>query len=481
MNAKFFVKAHYLPTILACTILAGCASSPDNAVNHSSSRQSPVFFDSVKAPQFSSTPYVRFEHEAWTQDAVIYQINTRQFSKEGTFNAVQQQLPRLKELGVEILWFMPIHPIGEMHRKGKLGSPYAVKDYFTVNPEFGTEEDFKALVQAAHAQGFKVILDWVANHTAWDNVVREAHPDWYSKNDEGQLHSTPWFDWDDIVELDYSQPDLRQYMTEAMLYWVREYDVDGYRADAAGFVPLDFWETATAELRKIKPVFMLAEWENRDLHAFAFDASYSWTWWDVMHDIAQGKKDVSALFGYYAWDVKYYPENAYRMLYVTNHDKNSWDGTEFEIFGDAVEAVTVLSFVSKGIPLIYNGQEAGNAKRLAFFERDPIHWQTHPHEKLLKALIDLKKKQPALWNGHFGGVVQQVKNTLPNQVLSFYRQVEGSKVLVVVNLSAQAVKVGFSSSSFAGRYETFGSGKKVELNVGDEFDMKAWEYRVFYQ
>lgn len=431
--------------------------------------------------QFSPQDYVRFEHEPWTKSAVIYQINTRQFSKEGTFQAVEQQLPRLKELGVDILWFMPIHPIGEVHRKGSLGSPYAVKDYFDVNPEFGTQEDFRRLVNEAHAQGFKVILDWVANHTAWDNKMRDSHPEWYSKDDEGHLHSTPWFDWDDIVELDYSQPALREYMTDAMRFWVEEFDVDGYRADAAGFVPLDFWETATRELRKIKPVFMLAEWENRDVHAFAFDASYSWTWWDNMHDIAQGKKDVGALFGYYAWDVKYYPENAYRMLYVTNHDKNSWDGTEFEIFGNAVEAVTVLSFVSKGIPLIYNGQEAGNNKRLEFFERDPIKWQSHPHGDLLKKLIELKKNNAALWNGHFGGEVRQVKNSLPNKVLSFYRKVNGSKVLVAVNLSPDPVAVTFTSASFSGEYRTFKADKKVELSVGDELQMKPWEYRVYYQ
>lgn len=431
--------------------------------------------------QYQAQPYVKFEHEEWTKDAVIYQINMRQFTEEGSFEAASKQLARLKDLGVDILWLMPIHPIGEKNRKGSLGSPYAIKNYFEVNPEFGSEAEFRFFVEQAHALEFKVILDWVANHTAWDNVMMQEHPDWYHRNSQGEFHSTPWFDWSDIVELDYQSPAMREYMTEAMRYWVREFDVDGYRADAAGFVPLDFWENATRELRKIKPVFMLAEWENRDVHAYAFDASYSWTWWDNMHDVVRGKKDVNALSGYYAWDVKYYPDDAYRMLYVTNHDKNSWDGTEFEIFGDAVEVVTVLSFVSKGIPLIYNGQEAGNKKRLEFFERDPIVWQQHAHEKLLKNLIRLKKQNRALWNGHWGGPVEQLKNSQPSHVLSFVRNSGGNTVIVIANLSPDIQSVSFYGPDYKGEFTDFTTAKPMQFDASETMKLKPWEYRVYFR
>jgi hypothetical protein len=211
-------------------------------------------------------------------------------------------------------------------------------------------------------------------------------------------------------------------MTQAMTYWVREAGVDGYRVDAAGLIPQDFWDNASRELRAIKPVFMLAEWESRDMHAYAFDASYAWTWWDGLRAIAEGKADATSLYTYYAWNQKFYPKQAYRMLYTTNHDKNAWDGTEFEIFGPAVDAAIVFSFVSEGMPMIYNGQEAGNRKRLAFFERDPIQWQPSPYERLYKKLLALKKRNTALWNGEWGATMLQVPNSAPKQVFSFVRR-----------------------------------------------------------
>jgi glycosidase len=213
----------------------------------------------VETPSpYEPRPYVELAHPEWARDAVIYQINTRQFTEEGTFRAAQEQLPRLAELGVDILWVMPIHPIGEQNRKGTLGSPYSVRDYYGVNPEFGTLEDLKAFVDEAHRLGMHVILDWVANHTAWDNALVTEHPDWYERDWNGAFMSTPYWDWTDIIDLDYDSPGLRQYMTEAMVYWVREAGIDGFRADVAGYVPLDFWENVRRELEAIKPVFMLA-------------------------------------------------------------------------------------------------------------------------------------------------------------------------------------------------------------------------------
>jgi glycosidase len=319
---------------------------------------------------YQPVPYVKVKHPEWARKAVMYQINTRAFTKEGTFRAAEKHLPRLKELGVDILWMMPIHEIGVKNRKGSLGSPYSIRDYYSVNPEFGTLADFKHFVGEGHKQGFHVILDWVANHTAWDNKLVTEHPEWYQKDYKGDFRPTPWWDWTDIINLDYNQPALRKYMTEAMEYWVREADIDGYRCDVAGFVPIDFWNNVRRELDQIKPVFMLAEWESRDLHEYAFDMTYAWTWYEKMEPIAHGKaKDLSGLFVYYSWNESSFPKDAIRMVAVSNHDKNAWEGTEFELFGKGLQAAMVLSVVGEGMPMIYNGQESGNTKRLKFLKK----------------------------------------------------------------------------------------------------------------
>ena len=432
---------------------------------------------------YEPKPYVQIQHPEWSKNATIYQINTRQFTAEGTFRAAEAQLPRLKALGVDILWLMPIHPIGQVQRKGHLGSPYAVADYRAVNPEFGTLADFKHFLDAAHKLGLHVILDWVGNHTAWDNVLVKRHPDWYDHDEHGRFRPTPWYDWDDIIDLDYSRPELRRYMTESLLFWVRDVGVDGFRADAAGLSPLDFWEQAAHELRAVKPVFMLAEWESRDLHARAFDATYAWSWWDALKLIAEGRADTTSLYPYYAWNRKFYPRDAYRMLYTTNHDKNAWEGTEYEIFGAGVNAATVLSFISEGIPMIYNGQEAGNTKRLAFFERDPIEWKKNaPEGELLRRLIALKKSTSALRNGADGAVMEPVGNSLPKQVFSFMRGDKNGRVLAVFNLSPQAADVRLLGERVPGRYKDFDNGNAdIQLEDGSTLKLPAWGYRVFTQ
>ena len=428
---------------------------------------------------FATAQAAPFPHAEWSKNASIYQINTRQFTPEGTLRAAERQLPRLKELGTTIIWLMPIHPIGKVHRKGELGSPYAIQDYFAVNPELGTMADFKQFVATAHRLGLYVILDWVGNHTAWDNVIRKDHPDWYLKNRKGQPRPTPWFDWDDIIELDYSSPGLRAYMTRALRFWVKETGVDGYRFDAAGFVPQDYWDEVAADLRTIKPLFLLAEWESRDMHTRAFDASYAWSWWDAMRNIAAGKADATSLYSYYAWNEKFYPKDAYRLLYVTNHDKNAWEGTEFETFGPALDAAIVFSVISDGIPMIYNGQEAGNERRLKFFERDPIVWKSAPHEALYKNLFALKKTNTALWNGRWGATMEQVINSAPQQIFSFVRQNSKDKVFAVFNLSAKAQQVTFTGDLQHGAYREFGTGAPVTLDQNSKLNMAPWSYKVY--
>ncbi|MCK6580651.1 MAG: alpha-glucosidase C-terminal domain-containing protein [Anaerolineae bacterium] len=436
---------------------------------------------SADLSRYQPTPYVRIRHPEWSKNATIYQINTRQFTEAGTFQAAIAHLPRLKALGVAILWLMPIHPIGVMNRKGTLGSPYAVRDYYGVNPEFGGLDDLKQFVSAAHALGMYVILDWVANHTAWDNPLVAEHPEWYARDWKGEFHPTPWWDWHDIIELDYSRPEVRRYMTDALKYWVREADIDGYRCDVAGFVPLDFWNNARRELDAIKPVFMLAEWEATDLHAEAFDMTYAWTWYDALTSIARGAADVNSLYRYYSWNEKAYPADIMRMMFVSNHDKNAWDGTEFEQFGDCLHAAMALSVIGEGMPLIYNGQEAGYNKRLAFFEKDPIVWAEHPHGDLYRQLLALKQRNSALWNAAWGARMIRVPNSAPAQVLSFVRQKERDKVFAVFNFSAQAQAVTFEETLFEGVYSDFFSGQRAELRQPTALDLPPWGVRLFVQ
>ena len=432
------------------------------------------------ANPYQPMPYVKIKHPDWTKNAVLYQINTRQFTPEGTFRAAEAQIPRLKALGVDILWLMPVHRIGVKNRKGTLGSPYSVQDYYSVNPEFGTLEDLKHFVAAAHAQGLHVILDWVANHTAWDNALVREHPEWYARDWKGDFHPTPWWDWSDIIDLDYDHEGLRRYMTEAMKYWVKEADIDGYRCDVAGFVPVDFWNNVRKELDAIKPVFMLAEWESRDLHAEAFDMTYAWSWYEAMERVAKGQaRDLSGLFIYYSWNESSFPRDALRMTCVTNHDKNAWEGTEFEVFGPALEAAMVLSVVGEGTPLVYNGQEAGNTKRLQFFEKDPIAWKEHPNGELYRRLFALKKSNTALWNGAWGATMILVPNSVPERVLSFVRRNEREKVFAVLNFSGQPQTVTFKETLYHGRYRAFFGGGSVDLDAAAKVELKPWGYEVF--
>ncbi len=433
------------------------------------------------ADPYQPVPYIRIQHPDWCKDATIYELNTRQFTPEGTFRAAERQLPRIKALNVDIIWLMPINPIGVKNRKGPLGSPYSVRNYYGVNPEFGTLADLQHFVATAHALGMHVILDWVANHTAWDNPLVKEHPDWYQHDWKGNFMPTPWFDWSDIINLDYSKPGLRKYMTDAMKYWVRVADIDGYRCDAAGFVPVDFWNEARRELDQIKPVFMLGEWESRDLFARAFDATYAWTWYNAMHDVAVGHADNGALYNYYAWVAGFYPHDAIQMTFVSNHDKNAWDGTQSEQFGAALPAAITLSVVGNGMPLIYGSQEAGETKRLKFFEKDPIDWKPSPIGDLYRRLFALKHANTALWNGHWGAPMIDVPNSDHSHVMSFVRRDAHDKIFAVFNFSAQERKVRFGDGPFPGRYTEFSTGKVVTLLPNQEMDLPAWSCRVFAQ
>ncbi len=435
----------------------------------------------LAGPDYAPRDVVEVQNAAWTADAVLYQLNTRQFTPEGTFKAAQKQLPRLAAMGVDIIWLMPIHPIGEVNRKGSLGSPYAVRDYRAVNPELGTEADFRAFVQEAHRLGLRVILDWVANHSAYDNPLTQSHPEWFTRTPEGALTSPAGTDWSDVADFDYGQIGLREYMTESLVYWVRNVGIDGYRADVAGYVPTDFWETARAELDKVKPVFMLAEWEQRDLHARAFDATYGWGWKEAMQRLVKSGEGAGPIRGYYAGQTETWPHAAMRMVYTENHDQNSWDGVAADIYGPAYEAAIALSFVGSGLPLIYNGQEADNDRQLAFFERDPIVWKDGRHAALFAKLIALKTAMPALRNGRFGAPMVEVPSSAAADVYAFTRGAAGERVFAVFNLSPRPHTVTFSHARHHGTYRDALSGESASFTGGETLELPAWGYRIYAQ
>jgi cyclomaltodextrinase len=417
-------------------------------------------------------------HPAWTKNATIYEANIRQHSKEGSFQKFQAYLPELKKMGVKVIWIMPINPIGEKNRKGELGSYYAVRDYRGVNPEFGTPADFKRLVKAIHAQGMYVIIDWVANHTAWDHAWATQHPEYYKKDKDSKF-VPPVPDWADVISLDYSNQQVRKEMIDAMRFWLTEYDIDGFRCDVAAMVPTDFWNETRKELDKTKKVFMLAEAHEFELHEKAFDMTYAWKHKDLFNDIAKQKKSVKDLDAYLNGEEQHYHPNAYRMLHITNHDLNSWEGTEFERLGDGVEAFLVLSNIMKGMPLMYSGQEAGNNKALNFFDRDPIVWKAHPFKALYTKLFQLKKTNKALWNGVAGGEMQRINTGSDEHVFAFSREKSGNKVIAIFNLSNQAhsaeIKTAFTQTTL----RDFSNGAKAPQGENIQIHLQPWEYKVF--
>lgn len=424
--------------------------------------------------------YVQLKHPEWSKNATIYEVNIRQFTPEGTFTAFEDHLPRLKAMGIDILWLMPVNPIGIKNRKGGLGSYYSIRDYLAVNPEFGTLEDFKKLVEKIHSTGMYVIIDWVANHSAWDNPLVEKHPEWYSRNIDGNFQPTPWYDWDDVIDFDYRQPGLRKYMTDALKFWVEETDIDGYRCDVAGFIPVDFWENARAELDQIKPVFMLAEWESRDLHARAFDMTYSWSLWDILHAVIKEGKPIGKLNEYMAHHVNTFPAEGYRMTFTDNHDKNSWEGNQYSNFGDGLEAAMVMAATVSGMPLVYSGQEAGLDRSLKFFDKDTIVWKEHRNAELYRKLFALKHSNQALWNGADGGEMIRVYNNRSDRVISFYREKSGDKVLTIINFSHDQVDVTIDTKHFKGTCQELFSGKSYTLSGVDLLTLSGWGYRVFH-
>lgn len=429
-------------------------------------------------------------HVEWAPSAVIYEVNLRQGTHGRTLKSFSDELPRLKDLGVDIVWLMPIHPISELNRKGTLGSYYAVKDYKAVNPEFGTFDDLKDFVASAHALGMKVILDEVCNHSGCDNAWVKTNPDFYAKDKDGKMFGP--FDWTDTYKFDYSNPKMREAMIDALKFWVREADIDGYRADVAMQVPTDFWEQARKELETIKPVFMLAEASTPELTLAAFDADYAWPMKDVFNAIAATKGvneyakrkeqqlprlNALAIDSLLTLQERQYPKDTYRMQMVTNHDLNSWEGTEFERYGQGLGAFAVLSYTLPGMPMMYTGQEVGFNHAFEFFETDHVvpDYTANQFTAFYKMLNSLKHTQPALRAGKTGGRMQRYATVNPD-VYVFARTLPESEVLVYVNLSSDKVNVDFTSTSpsLTGKRDWFSSAPAQQPVA-----LGPWEYKVF--
>jgi glycosidase len=400
----------------------------------------------------------------------------RQYTKEGTFNAFIPHLQRLKEMGVKTLWFMPVTPIAQKNKKGELGSPYAASDYTAINPEFGTLEDFKALVNTAHEQGFKVIIDWVANHTGWDHRWTKEHPDWFEK-DSATNDFKMASGMEDIIELDFKNPQLRRAMIYAMKFWVEETGIDGFRADLAFWVELDFWQEAKAELQKVKPLFWLGELDPLEKPEYmqVFDAAYTWTWMHKTKEFYEKGQNVSVLDSVLQ---RYQSVPGIKAWFTTNHDENSWNGTEYEKYGDAAKALAVFSCTWKGLPLIYSGQELPNHKRLKFFEKDTIEWNDKYELKdFYKTLLNLHSNHPAL---HADAEVVRLNTSANEQILAYLRKSGDREVLVVLNLSKNNnLKISIPDQHLTGRFKNVFSGAENDFSGGKEFIMQAWEYLVF--
>ena len=420
----------------------------------------------------------KFKRAGWIANTNIYEVNLRQYTVEGTFNAFAKSLPRLKDMGIEVLWFMPIHPIGKIKRKGTLGSYYSIADFKAVNPEFGTAADFKNLVKLVHEAGMKVILDWVANHAAWDNVWTANHPEYFVQDDEGNFK--PPYDWTDVIQINHSNADEQDAMIDAMKYWVTDFDIDGFRADLAHLTPLDFWKKARTEIEPLKQnLFWLAESEEINYHE-VFDASFTWEWMHSTEKFYKKNADISSLYEVLAKYNSEFPEDAYRMYFTSNHDENTWNGTEYEKYGAMAKALAVFSCTWNGLPMIYNGQEMPNLKRLRFFEKDSIDWsgefQLHDFYKTLQTL---RKTNSALRAADAAVTTFHIITDAGKKIMAYLRKNEHDEILVFLNLCNSETAFVIKDRIINGNYINVFNKDETHLANETFIKMQPWDYLVF--
>ncbi len=430
--------------------------------------------DNTKTQVIQESPTITFPEKAKAMS--VYEVNIRQYTPEGTFKAFEKHLPKIKELGTDMLWIMPVQPIGVKNRKGGLGSYYSIQNYTVINPEFGTMDDFKSLVKNAQAMGFTVILDWVPNHTAWDNPWVTEHPEYYAKDSLGNI--THEADWTDIALLDHSNPELRASMIAAMKFWVTETGIDGFRCDhAAHEIPMKLWKEARAALDPIKDLFWLAEWDEPKVHP-QFHASYNWGLLHLTEEVAKGEKNATDLFDFFKEDLEKYGKEAFRMTITTNHDENSWAGTVFERYGAGHKAFAALIFTAPGFPMIYSGQEVGLNKRLKFFEKDSIDWSDPKGLfPFYQKLVGIKKNNAALWNGAYGGSLQKIEVGNEN-VFAFLREKDENRVTVLINLTAETQEITIDADKYIGNAKEAFTNQTFNTANG-KATLTPWETLIF--
>lgn len=416
-----------------------------------------------------------FPTASWAKGSNIYEVNVRQYTPEGTFAAFQQHLPRLQEMGVEILWLMPVTPISREKRQGSLGSYYACSSYTLVNPEFGSLDALRSLVKDAHARGMKVIIDWVANHTGWDHHWTKEHPEWYQRNDQGEFFDKNG--WVDVIDLDFANADMRAEMIRCMRFWIDECDIDGFRCDMAHLVPLDFWIAARKSCDSIKSLFWLAETDDISYHD-VFDATYAWSW---MHKSEQFFKGHSPFHEFIHETVRLsqLPADCYKLMFTSNHDENSWNGTEYEKYGVAARALAVLCCTFPAMPLIYSGQELPNTHRLSFFDKDEIEWNDEPAlHSFYSTLLELRRCSNAARYGN----IEMIGTSAGEQVIAFIRKHGERELVVMINLSDMEKRdVHLAGKDLEGTFTSAFSGLHYHFSAGTRFELEPWGYLVYYR
>lgn len=414
-------------------------------------------------------------HPAWIMQGNIYEVNVRQYTPEGTFNAFSKHLDRLKAMGVQTIWFMPINPISKLDRKGSLGSYYAVSDYTTVNPEFGTMDDFKKLVQAIHDKGMKVLIDWVPNHTGADHRWITEHPDFFVKDSTGKPAVA--FDWNDTRQLNYNNPVLQDSMLRAMKYWIEDTHIDGFRCDVAWNVPASFWRKSIPELKKMKNVFMLAEGDSTYLPKSGFDAVYPWHMFKMMEKVAKGEKNALALDSINKENETIYPKNTIQMYFTSNHDENSWNHADFGTFPGDIHApfAVFTQTMRNSVPLVYSGQEEPLLRALKFFDKDPITFKNFEREKFYKTLLTLRKNNEAL---SADASFKKVQLGDDKAIYAYIREKGTKKILVILNFSKTEQTITLKDPTLAGKVHNVFAEKEVTLS-SKEWKMKPWGYEVY--
>ncbi|MFK7807763.1 MAG: alpha-amylase family glycosyl hydrolase [Saprospiraceae bacterium] len=494
-----------LPTFLLIAVLLGiflgCKQNAEKTANADQ-----------KETESAEETYTKPRVPDWHKNANIYEVNLRHYTSEGTFKAFEKHVARLKDMGVDILWFMPIHEISKTKRKGGLGSPYAVNDYKDVNPDFGTMDDFKHMLKVIHDAGMYCLIDWVPNHTGWDNKWITEHPDWYTKGKDGKITDPINYDtgeswgWTDVADLNYDNKEMRKGMIDALAFWIKDVGIDGFRVDVAHGVPVDFWVESSDALYDIEPVFMLAEAEVAELrNNGSFIMDYAWEMHHLLNDIAKARganqkeaaklvqgnkveggqsdehtKNATDIDSLLAKMNKRSPEG-YAMQFTSNHDENSWAGTEMERMGPGHKAFAVLTATFNGMPLIYTGQESAMNKQLKFFEKDEIDWGDYPYAGFYKKLLSLKHRNKALWNGKHGGELVKIPTGKDEMVYAFYREKEGDKVVVIINLSGDKQSVELDSENIKGDYRNVMEDETTviaSLTKGTKMTMEPWSYMV---